>query len=204
MLILLFIYFGSHAAAMTYEMQNSHSELDQVREKFQQGMVLHAAMTHEFKDSYTGETEVTRGMIWISKNKYRIQADEQIVLVDGETSRVYNERQNKLVVSFYEPEEDDFAPSRFFSNVDDIFTVEDIIRDDDSVEFILRSDDPFEIFLEVSIRFDNHLNPLNITATDQMDNILVTTFTETEYLETDEDIFHLDYPEDAEIIDLRN
>ncbi len=179
------------------------NELDRVRQFFSEGKVLHAQMTHELIDSYTGETQVISGVLWISREKYKIQADYQVVLVNGDVSMVYNERQNKLIISEYEPEEDDFAPSRFFSDSDELFRVAGMTREGDRTEFTLLPEDPFEIFTEVKIRLNADLTPDMIRATDQMDNLLNTTFYEARYLEYSDDFFTMEYPESAEIIDLR-
>ena len=165
--------------------------------------MLHALMTHELIDSYTGETQVISGELWISRDKYKIRADRQVVLVDGEISMVYNERQNKLIISEYEPEEDDFAPSRFFSDTDELFRVDEINTEGDQTEIVLRPDDPFEIFTEVFIRLNADLTPDEIRAIDQMENHLITRFAEAHYMDYSAAVFVLEYPENAEIIDLR-
>ncbi|MDG5766966.1 outer membrane lipoprotein carrier protein LolA [Balneolales bacterium ANBcel1] len=179
------------------------NELEQARSLFEEGRILHARMSHEFYDSYTGETDWTEGKIWIAKDRYRVSVEHQSVLVDGEISRVYNSVQNKLVISEYHPGEDDFAPSRFFSESEEIYLVEESFQDGDSMVFVLRSDDPFEIFTEVKIRLDEELRPLEIEALDQMDNRIRTVFSEARYIDPEEDVFRLDYPDDVEIIDLR-
>lgn len=198
LMLLLPLLFAVSAGAIV-----PGDELDQVRQLFGQGKVLHAHMTHELIDSYTGETQVINGVIWISKDKYKIHADHQVVLVNGDISMVYNERQNKLIISEYEPEEDDFAPSRFFSDSEELFRIAGVTRNGEQTEFLLRPDDPFEIFTEVSIRLNADLTPDTIRAIDQMENQLNTTFAEARYLEPSDGIFILEYPENAEIIDLR-
>ncbi len=177
--------------------------LDRVRALFEEGRVLHAGMTHELIDSYTGERQVIHGELWISKDKYKIKADHQVVLVDGETSMVYNERQNKLIISEYEPEEDDFAPSRFFSDTDDLFRISEVSAEEDITRIVLLPDDPFEIFTEVTIYLKPDLTPLEINAVDQMENLLNTSFSDAHYLESSDSIFTLEYPDNVEIIDLR-
>ena len=177
--------------------------LDRVRALFEEGRVLHAGMTHELIDSYTGERQVIHGELWISKDKYKIKADHQVVLVDGETSMVYNERQNKLIISEYEPEEDDFAPSRFFSDTDDLFRISEVSAEEDVTRIVLLPDDPFEIFTEVTIYLKPDLTPLEINAVDQMENLLNTSFSDAHYLESSDSIFTLEYPDNVEIIDLR-
>jgi outer membrane lipoprotein-sorting protein len=180
------------------------NELEELRQVFRDGRLLHAEMTHEFVDSYTGETQVTQGEIWISKDRYKIETGRQMILVDGETSRVYNEIRNQLVISEYDPAEDDFAPSRFFSEDDDLYYVSDVRRTDDSTVFTLVSDDPFEIFLEVRMILDTMRMPVEIRAIDQMENLLQTRFRNARFLESANGVFTFDIPDDAEIIDLRN
>lgn len=182
--------------------QPGDNELEQVRHLFQEGKVLQAEMTHVFTDAYTGETQIITGQLWISGDKYKIRTENQIVLVDGTVSKVYNEQQNKLVVSQYEPEEDEFAPSRFFSGTDDIFIISDVTRRDDIIRFTLVSEDPFEIFTKVTIILNTDLAPLEITAIDQMENELRTIFRNAHYQEYSSNLFVMDFPEDAEVIDM--
>ncbi len=192
--------FGVAAQAIDLSPDN---KLDRVRELFRDGMVLHAQMTHELTDSYTGETQEVSGVLWISRDKYKIEAEYQTVLVNGDISMVFNARQNKLIISEYEPEEDDFAPSRFFSDTDELFRVAGEQRDGARTVITLRPEDPFEIFTEVIIRLTSDLTPDLIRATDQMDNLLVTSFFDARYLEYSAAFFDMEYPEDVEIIDLR-
>ncbi len=201
--LLMMVVAGQAETASPAASATPENELDRVRQLFEQGMVLHAGMTHELVDSYTGERQVISGELWISREKYKIRADQQAVLVNGIISMVYNERQNKLIISEYEPEEDDFAPSRFFSDADELFRVVEIAQVGDQTEILLRPDDPFEIFTEVSIRLNEDLTPDVIRAIDQMENHLITRFTDAHYLDYSEDLFVLEYPENAEIIDLR-
>jgi len=196
-LALLFVWSYPAVAA------DDPDELDRARRMFEEGIVLHAQMSHEFLDSYTGETQVTEGEIWISKARYKVKAEQQTILVDDDLSRVYNSAQNKLVISEYEAEEDDFAPSRFFSESEEVYTVSESHKENGVNVFVLHSDDPFELFLEVIIRIDDDLKPLEIEAVDRMENRLKTVFTDAQYLEYAETMFHLEYPDDAEIIDLR-
>ena len=187
------------------QVSGESTELDQLRGMLEDGHVFHAKMIHRFYDSYTEETQETEGEIWITKDQYKVTVEHQSVLVDGDISRVYNSAQNKLVISEYEPAEDDFAPSRFFSETEDIYQVEERSKEDNATVFVLTSDDPFELFLRVVVRLDEELRPLEVEAIDQMENRVHTYFRESEFLSehaTDK-IFQLRYPDDAQIIDLR-
>jgi outer membrane lipoprotein-sorting protein len=202
LLALALLLPAAYAEAMAGAVE-PENDLDRVRALFREGQVLHALMTHELTDSYTGETQEVSGVLWISSDKYKIRADHQTVLVNGVISMVYNERQNKLIISEYEPEDDDFAPSRFFSDDDELFRVTGTKQDGNGTEFTLSPEDPFEIFTEVIIRLGTDLTPDHIRATDQMDNLLVTRFTGARFLDYSDEFFEMEYPEDAEIIDLR-
>ncbi|MBP3191545.1 LolA family protein [Natronogracilivirga saccharolytica] len=197
----MIVMMASGSLVKAYDIEQS--DLDRVIQTFQEGRVFHAVMTHTFTDSYTGEEDVTEGEIWISQDKYLIRAEYQTILVDGETSVVYNESQNKVLISRYEPEEDDFAPSRFFSGKDEVFSVSDTSPQNGNTAFTLKPDDPFEIFTRVTIVLGPDRVPLEISAVDQMDNNMSTTFKDAEFLEDSDAVFTLDYPDDAEIIDLR-
>jgi hypothetical protein len=178
-------------------------ELEQVRGLFNDGLVLEAVMHHEFSDAYTGEVQQVQGRIWLSSEKYLVKTDHQSVLVDGRYSMVFNSRQLQVVISDYEPEEDDFAPSRFLSGQSTGFSVASRESSENRVILTMVPDDPFELFVEVVIVLDSELRPLEIRALDQMENRFTTLFTESAYRADAEGLFELNWPSDAEIIDLR-
>jgi len=67
----------------------------------------------------------------------------------------------------------------------------------------LQSDDIFSVFRDVLIFIDESGNPVRIEAIDQADNQLVTRFEQGEFMDFREDMFQLEVPVDAEVIDLR-
>ena len=202
MLFSLIYSSASLASNAVQAIQPDDSELEQVRLLFKEGKVLYTEMTHIFTDAYTGETQIVTGKLWISGEKYKIRTENQIVLVDGAVSKVYNQQQNKLVVSQYEPEEDEFAPSRFFSGTDEIFKVAEVTRRGGTIHYTLVSEDPFEVFTKVTIILNNDLSPLEIIAIDQMENEFRTIFRNAHYQEYSSNLFAMDFPEDAEVIDM--
>ncbi|MEX0608761.1 MAG: outer membrane lipoprotein carrier protein LolA [Balneolaceae bacterium] len=176
---------------------------DELRSKFDQGLVFEAAFKHEFTDSYTGEVMYSSGNIWIDSVGYRLESEDQLLVVDGEISRVYDSTRNRLIISEYNPEDDDFAPSRMLKGVDETYSIsEEPVENGTKV--ILNTDDDFAIFLRVEILLDEQQNPLEITAYDISENIIVTSFKNGSFIEMDEGLYNLNYPEDAEIVDLRN
>lgn len=178
-------------------------QFDELKLKFERGEIFNAAFSHEFHDSYTNERTRTEGKIWIGGEKYRVESDEQVMVVDGEISRVYDSIRNRLLISEYDEEEDDFAPSRMLQGVDETYNVQEQNSQNETL-ITLSSDDPFAIFKTVEITLDSNGNPVVILATDQVDNLLTTRFENGRFQDFDQTLFELDIPDNAERIDLRH
>ncbi|MEX2403177.1 MAG: outer-membrane lipoprotein carrier protein LolA, partial [Balneolales bacterium] len=160
-------------------------------------------MKHVFVDAYTDETVRTTGDIWIGENKYKIQVEDQTVVVDGDISRVYNKNQNKVIISEYIPEDDDFAPSRFLAGDEHTYDIQEEKSDLANIELTLNSTDPFDVFTTVEIHLTEGLIPVKITAIDQTDNRFTTDFSEAQFITPTEDTFSFPHPDNADLIDLR-
>ncbi|MEX1062494.1 MAG: outer membrane lipoprotein carrier protein LolA [Balneolaceae bacterium] len=176
---------------------------DQLRERFERGEILNSLFTHDYHDSYTGEQTRTQGEIWIGREKYRVESDQQIMVVDGGISRVYDGIRNRVLISDYVEEEDDFAPSRMLQGVDETY---DIVEEEiaGGTVVTLTTDDPFAVFTHVEIRLGEAGLPQVIEARDQVDNILTTRFQEGQFIQPEPGLFEMEPPGDAERIDLRH
>ncbi|MDZ7806200.1 MAG: outer membrane lipoprotein carrier protein LolA [Gracilimonas sp.] len=175
---------------------------DLLKERFETGEVFAADFDHTYTDSYTGESTSSDGQIWIDQVSYKLMADGQTIVVDGETSRVYDEDRNRVIIDNYYPEEDDFAPSRMLSGIDSTYAVSE--RKRGSLTLVtLTSTDDFSVFAEVEILLDADLRPLRIIAIDISDNEIVTNFSTGRFYAPESNLFQLEYPEDAEIVDMR-
>lgn len=177
---------------------------DELEQKFRNNYIFKADFTHEYHDTFTGEEQVTEGMIWVGMDQYKMQSGESIMLVDGEISQVYDGQKNRVIISDYVEEEDDFAPSRMLNGVDDSYAVEEHQGEENQTVIELTSEDPFSIFLRVSIFLDESGNPSRIVAIDQVENELITYFEQGEFIPKTDVVFQFTYPEDAEMIDLRH
>ncbi|MDZ7716571.1 MAG: outer membrane lipoprotein carrier protein LolA [Balneolaceae bacterium] len=177
---------------------------DKLKSNFEQGKIFSADFSHEYVDSYTGDSVASSGQIWVGENKYKVEAQNQLVVVDGQTSKVYDDSRNRVIISTYEPAEDDFAPSRILNGADSTYTIENQQRKNGEVIITLVSEDPFSVFQEVVITLDKQLIPLRIFALDQADNEITTTFRNGSFIDPRPGMFELAYPQDAEIVDMRN
>lgn len=175
---------------------------DQLKERFESGEVFAAEFDHTYTDSYTEEVVSSSGNIWIDKVRYKLESEGQTIVVDGEFSRVYDPDRNRVIIDAYNPEDDDFAPSRMLSGIDSTYSVsEEEING--NTRITLTSNDDFAVFVEVEILLDNQLRPLEIKAWDISDNEIVTTFTNGDFQQPEDGLFELSYPDDAEVVDMR-
>ncbi|PWN07926.1 LolA family protein [Rhodohalobacter mucosus] len=185
------------------EAQNDTPVFDSLKNAFQEGQIFTALFTHEYNDSFTGEQQYSEGEIWIGRDRYKIEGSNQQMLVDGDISTVYDGTKNRVIISEYIEEEDDFAPSRMLQGADSTFSVTEETIPGRGTRVYLQSEDIFSVFREVLIFIDESGSPVRIEAIDQADNRLITRFEEGEFTDLREDMFQLEVPLDAEVIDLR-
>jgi outer membrane lipoprotein-sorting protein len=140
----------------------------------------------------------------VGKKQYKVESPSQRVAIDGKLSRVYDGQRNRLIISEYVPEEDDFAPSRIFNGIDSTYTIDQQQKKGNRHVITLSSDDPFALFRQVRITLNEQLIPMEIFVKDPADNLITTTFTGGVFKKKRNNIFELQYPADAEIIDMRN
>ncbi|MEX2600044.1 MAG: outer-membrane lipoprotein carrier protein LolA [Balneolaceae bacterium] len=194
---------GSLLFGFTLSSDSQTPVFDQLKERFEEGEIFVAEFEHEYLDGYTGEVTEAGGSIWIAKGTYRVQSEDQVMVVDGDVSRVYDQIRNRLLISEYIEEEDDFAPSRMLQGVDESYSIEEN-SNSGNTRVTLESDDPFVIFDRVQIRLNGNGIPEVIEAVDQADNRLTTRFREGAFRDFDPSLFEIDVPENAERIDLRH
>ncbi|WP_441001119.1 LolA family protein [Fodinibius sp. SL11] len=200
--IILIVYIvGLGLPSLTLGQESPFSKLKQT---FENGSIFKAEFHHQTVDSYTRDTVASSGHIWVGNQEYRVQADNKSVVVDGKTSTVYDEDRNRVIISKYEPEDDDFAPSRILNGVDSTFTVQNQEIRENEIYILLSSDDPFAIYKKVELFLTKSLIPKKIVAVDPADNIITTTFSEGKFMKPEEGMFTLSYPESAEKVDMRN
>lgn len=196
-------FFTAISAQGLFAQQSDTPAFDRVKQLFEEGKVFTAQFSHEYNDSFTGESQRTDGQIWIGKNRYKIEGDLQQVVVDGDFSTVYDGSKNRVIISDYVEEEDDFAPSRMLQGVQDDFTAREELLSSGETKITLTSTDVFSVFFEVFIYVSADGIPLRIEAIDQADNELLTGFENGRFIDETEDLFEVKVPENAELIDLR-
>jgi outer membrane lipoprotein-sorting protein len=177
---------------------------DRLKQQFESGKVYNASFVHEYNDTFTGEQQRTEGTIWVGKDRYKIFSGSNMMVVDNEISQVYDSSRNRVIISDYVEEEDDFAPSRMLQGVDDTYSVSEYRHSNGTTEILLTSNDPFTIFIQVTIFLDENGIPMRIEAVDQVENELTTFFITGSFIPENPDVFLFEFPESAEQIDLRH
>lgn len=177
---------------------------DRLKQQFENNRVFYAHFSHEYNDTFTGEQQLTTGTIWVGKERYKMLSGDNLMVVDDNISRVYDHSKNRVIISDYIEDEDDFAPSRMLQGVDDTFSVTESEYSNGQTLIRLTSDDPFSVFIEVSILLDRDGIPVSIEAIDQVENQLITRFTHGLFIAEEDETFEFTYPANAEKIDLRH
>ncbi|MEQ9309028.1 MAG: outer membrane lipoprotein carrier protein LolA [Balneolaceae bacterium] len=183
--------------------QAQSSAFIELKTRFDESSVFHAEFEHTYIDAYTEESTNSEGLIWIDQKGYKLESDDKIIVVDGEISRVYEGSRNRLIISEYDPEEDDFAPSKMLSGIDETYTTSEKKLSNGNTLITLLTEDDFATFVKVEIEVNKMIEPLKITAYDFADNLIITTFENGKFERLTDQTFNLDYPEDAEIVDMR-
>jgi outer membrane lipoprotein-sorting protein len=179
------------------------SVFDKLRQNFDSGEIFKAQLNHEFIDSYTHDTVSTDGDIWIGEKRYKIILKDRYILVDSVTSKVYNAIKNQLIISQYDPKEDDYAPSRFLSGSEHSYTIHQSKIDSYGYLIKMTSTDPFSIFKQVEIEVTNNYIPKYIKTIDQTDNKAISRFSDGKFVRAKAKMFTITYPKNAEVIDMR-
>jgi len=176
---------------------------NELKKKFDKGNIFKANINNQFVDSYTHDTVTTDGDIWIGKNRYKIILKDRYILVDSLTSRVYNAVKNQLIISKYDPQEDDYAPSKFLSGSQHSYKIEQSKIPNFGYLIKLISKDPFSVYKKVEIEVDKSLIPKYIKTIDQTKNETVSKFYDGKFIKPTPKMFTISYPKNAEVIDLR-
>lgn len=174
-----------------------------LKANFADQKVFVADFSHTYTDSYTEESLSSTGKIWVSSDKYRLDSENQLLIVDGATSKVYDRSRNRVIISDYQAEDDDFAPSRMLNGVDSTYTVSEVSLKNGDTKITLATDDDFALYVVVEIIVGKNAVPKSITAYDFSENKIVTTFTNGLFSPKNEALFNIEYPKNAEIVDTR-
>ena len=198
--------------------------LDQLRARFKRGERFEADFRHRFEDRFTGDVQVYRGRIFVTENSYMVTAEGRRLVADSVASYVYEEERNRLIISDYIEEEDEFAPSRILKGMDETYVITESAVEGEAtrVDITFVSDDPFALYPEATLRLrlhrttgaagqsgeSRHKNtdgviPISVEATDAADNYLQIQFEQGQFTSGPITKEMLNVPADAEIIDLR-
>jgi hypothetical protein len=202
--LMILVLGGVMLPHLSYAQQSEKSTpIDKIKERFESGQLFTASFEHTLVDSFTEDTTVQTGKIWVAEKAYKVQTNSQILVVDGTVSKAFDRYKNRLIISKYDPQDDDFAPSKILNGMDSTYTVSRNVVDGKYRIVQMGSDDPFATFTFVEVVTTKTYQPISITAIDQTDNEYKTRFYQGKFVEFDQQVFVLDLPESVETVDLR-
>lgn len=193
---------GLALAALITVAAGASGALDALKQRFAAGGVFRAEMTHTYVDAFTGDTTLTYGSIWLARDGYKVETTDQTIVVHNGVSRVHNRKQKKLILSLYDPEEDDFAPSRFLGGSGDRYRAAES-RAEGRTRIDLTFTDPFDLLRSARIDLGSNGLPAVIEAMDQADNRMRTRFEFGRFLADSAGVFRIPVPAGTETVDLR-
>jgi outer membrane lipoprotein-sorting protein len=181
----------------------AQTPFQQLTHKLEEGQVFHAHFTQQTVDSYTGNKSKRSGELWVAKDAYKVLSGQQEITVNRKISTVYDRKKNRVIISNYDPKDDDFAPSRFLNGVDSTYSIADQGKAGNHFFIKLHSDDPFSVFKKVTIILGKQSVPVKLKVLDSADNQIITTFSDGSFIPRRSDLFMLSYPGSVRIIDMR-
>jgi outer membrane lipoprotein-sorting protein len=184
--------------------------LERMRDRISMGQIYHARFESVYFDSFTLDSSVVQGTLWLGEEGYRVETDQQTLVVSGSVSRVWDADRNRVILSDYREEEDDFAPSVVLSDQDDDMQARDV-RIAGGVAVELVSKDPYANLREIRLEVRNGDLPYRATSVDPAENRTVTRLIGSAWLmpgapggkAVPSGLFSLEIPPGAEVVDLR-
>lgn len=203
-IILIFISVPGILFSQTEASNTGSPVLAGIREKLKGGTVFKAEFNHWSADTFTGDTTRYHGNIWITNNRYKVEANKRLLVVSDSISQVHDRNRNRIIISEYDPNEDEFAAARLLYRTPEQYQISQK-QEQGNIIVLLEANDPFSYFRTIKLKVASQsLLPQHVKAVDQTDNVLTTSFSSGQYITNAPDgLFDFEYPDDAEVIDLR-
>ncbi len=118
LVVLLGLTFASPALG-----QADALSLTDVQEAYDALDGLRASFTQVISSNFAGDTTQIRGTVLLSGNKYRVEAPDQTVVTDGQTTWIYTPADSQVVLNDAEQDESTVTPETFLTASADLYTV---------------------------------------------------------------------------------
>lgn len=100
--------------------QDAQEIIKNVQLKYENITDAKATFTQTLKGS-GGKASSSTGVIYIKKDKYRIEAAGQIIITDGQTTWSYSPKRKQVVIDTYKDDGNSFSPNKFLFNYPENF-----------------------------------------------------------------------------------
>lgn len=177
-------------------------ELKTFRNNLQKSLLWQAEIAFTTFDSFTQEEASDLGHLTLGIDAYKMELGQQVFLVRDSTSQVWDKAKKRILLSQYNPSEDDTSPARFLFAVDSVYQWQREKQADNKTRISLYTEDPFEMYRRVELLFEGE-TPERIKAYDQADNSIEIRFSSAKFLKYSESLLRIDHPKEIEVVDLR-
>lgn len=175
--------------------------LAEFQRKLQDGQILRTSLEISEKSAETRQTTVHTAELWLAADGYRLETGDRTYLVKGNESRVFEKTENRLIISEYVQEDDDFAPARYLSGIPEGYKAQEK-KSGASVSVVFKTTDKALTFKDVTTVFSAAGLPAKLHANDAWGGSITIQFKNAAFSSAG-DWSQLKTPETAEIIDLR-
>ncbi len=196
--------------ALHLQAQDAEAVFAQLQDRYAAVDGLQASFTHVMSSTFWDDDQVYSGRMIVHGDRYRIDTDHTVLLVDGESTYVYRIDENQVLISDIEEDLAILMPSTFLLNMGERFDAVGVGRSIQNgeqhyqLDLKPKSADSFFSALTVWMRArDAVITRVRIIDTNDthmgltLDNIELNP-------QIGRDTFVLTPPSDAEIIDLRS
>ncbi len=194
----------------TARAQSGQDVIERIRSTYENMAALRAEFRQTTTTPFDEHGESVSGVIYLSKDKFRIETGGQTIVSDGEVTWIYNAATNQVLINENAEDETTFSLNRFLFDFDDTYEIAStgraLLGGKEHHMLLLRPKDPNSYFREIMVvvRESDNLVP-RIEVVDVNDTRMVF---ELKSIEVNPplapDTFVLTPPEGSEVVDLRS
>jgi hypothetical protein len=171
------------------------------QENLRNGQVFESVLSISEKSAETRQTVSYEARLFLAADGYRLEAEGRVYVVSGNESRVFEKTENRLIISEYLEDEDDFAPARYLGGVPDGYTANEQKSKNGATVSFKTSNEALR-FKEVQVIFDLAGLPKKLEAKDHWGGQVSISFKNASFSrQTSWKI--IEVPANSERIDLR-
>lgn len=204
------LFFGFAFSKGNTDSKRAEKIIKKVREKYKDLKSLSADFEQEFVWELAGETQVVKGLIYLSSaNHYRIETDMQTIVADGTTVWIYSKPDNQVIIDLMKKSAENPLPKDLLFQYSEEYTPnligEEKVADRKTYVLSLLPKDEEAFIKSMKIWVDeSSWLTIKVVQVDINDNINTYSIENIkEDVELAPSLFSFQIPPDSEVVDLR-